>query len=123
MEARQVLPGGNMLVPALQMRFRDHTLRYFDHGAPGDNWVASGITLPSFAAGQPVTVVLEAHRDDAGTKVFYDAVTINGVRRTLAVTEAAYNDGWGPRLSDSLQLDANTKAFKVNVKDVRLTAW
>lgn len=120
MEGRQVMASTDMFVPAIQLRFSTGTIRYFDHSNVVDRWAASGLTIQRFAPLTWYTVVLDAHRD--ATKLYYDSVTINGVRSALTQTAPTYRGSYvNPRTSCSLQLDAKNLPYRVKIDNVKYT--
>lgn len=118
MEARHIIPGGLMSVIACQLDFADNTLRVFDHIK---KWYPTGSPQARLAAGTWNTVVLEGHKD--AKTVYYDGVTVNGVKSGVGLTADIYNLGWGRMNRVALQLDGNGSGvpYRVKIDNVRLT--
>lgn len=118
MEARHIIPGGNMAVIACQLDFADNALRVFDHVK---KWYTTGTPQARLAAGTWNTVILEGHKD--ATTVYYDGVTVNGVKSGVGLTADIYNLGWGRMNRVALQLDGNGAGtpYRVKIDNVRLT--
>lgn len=118
-EARQVTDDKKLVILAGQLRFGAGTLMYFDWVQRA--WLSTGIAITRPAPGTWVGVGVEGHRD--ATAVYYDALTLNGVRTPFTKSYALLATDWSPLLWAALQLDDNSavNGYRVKIKDVRLT--
>jgi hypothetical protein len=118
MEARHVLTNGNMYVIACQLDFADKALRVFDHTK---KWFPIGVAQPRLVPETWYTVTLEGHHD--ATTIYYDGVTINGVKSVPVGQGAVFNLGWKRMNRIALQLDGNGHGtpYRVKLDNVRLT--
>ena len=109
-----------------QFDFAQNVFRVWNrtlHGTGKEPWIATPLTSPRWTAGSWANVAVEGHRDDGG--VFYDTVTINGVRTVLNISFPATLEPSQPdMLNVAFQLDGNgsSTSYRVNVDNIKFTA-
>lgn len=82
-----------------------------------------GIPCPRALPGTWVNIVLECHRD--ATNVYYDALTVSGVRKALNATFHAPALGLTDALNVGQQLDGEKQpqAYTICISKMKLTGW
>lgn len=120
-EIRQVTDDKRMVILAGQLQYSGGQLRYFDWQQRA--WLSFGVPIIKPLPMAWVSVVLEGHRD--ATTVYYDAMTLNGIRTPMTQSYALLATDWSPLLWAALQLDDTSavNGYRIKVDGVKLTVW
>jgi hypothetical protein len=114
--------GGVVFNFGVQLYFTQNEIRIWNRSA-GVWVVVPGRACPRAAAGTWVNIVLECHRD--ASNVYYDAVTVFGVRTVLNQSFPAPALGLSDMLNVGEQLDGENapNAYMVSIDLMKLTGW
>jgi hypothetical protein len=124
LDVQQVI-SGVIFNYGLQWDFAENQMRIWDRAAKvaGDPepWKSIGLPCPRWAALAWHSFRLEGHRDAAN--IYYDAVTMNGVKTPLTQTFAAPNLGLKDMFNCAIQQDSNSAgaAFRLYIDRVKMT--
>lgn len=114
--------GGVVYNFGTQHDFAENSFRLWNRSAVA--WIPVVIPMPRKLAGTWAQLTLQCHRD--ATRVYYDAVLINGVPLVFApVSFPAPTLGLSDMLNYGFQLDSNAmgKAYTVAVNKMKLSGW
>lgn len=106
----------------IQLDFAENQIRIWNRSAAAWSPIPNR-TCPRAAAGIWINIVLECHRD--ATHVYYDAVTVFGVRTALNQSFSAPTLGLSDMLNVGEQLDGEKQpnAYTISIDSMKLTGW
>lgn len=106
----------------LQFDFAQNQVRIWNRSSvPVHGWIPTALPCPRWNPAEWHSVTLETHRD--ANNVYYDAVTIDGVRTTLTASFPTIQLAEADCMNNALQLDANSAGapYQMYIDAIRLT--
>jgi hypothetical protein len=119
-ECQQML-GGWVYNFGWQALYGQNIWRIFDYGLK--QWNATTITFTPFTPGTWHHILAEYHNDITTHTVYHDALTVDGTRYPVNVTQNAFYGGGRDQLTNAVQLDSNSAAapYSLYVDKMRIT--
>ena len=104
-----------------QAEYSQNIWRTFDYGLK--QWDATAIPFTPFTPGTWHHILAEYHDDTTGHIVYFDALTVDGVRSPLNSAHNAFNSGGPDKFTNAVQLDSNSSAmpYSIYVDKMRIT--
>lgn len=108
---------------AWQAEYPNNQWRIFNYVKK--TWENSGLSLTRFSTGKWHHIIAEYHTNTSTHTVYHDALTVDGVRRTLThLDPAKYTGNMTNEFTNAFQLDLNSTAtdYHVYVDNMKITA-
>jgi hypothetical protein len=104
-----------------QAEYNQKIWRTFDYGLK--QWDATTIPFTPFTPGTWHHILAEYRDDTTAHIVYFDSLTVDGVRNPVNVTHNAFNSGARDKFTNAVQLDSNSSAtpYSVYIDKMRIT--